>query len=118
MEQQTSRDVLGTIKGGRLVFLSSVYLQIEEFGIGDGLEIGIGIVSIVLFALAITAYRNTGIKKILFAAAAFGLFAIQLLVDALEGSMGFLSEEMADIFVPLITFAILILFFVAIVKKR
>ena len=100
------------------MFLSKVFLQIEEFGIGDGLEIGIGIVSIILFALAITAYKNTGIKKILFAAAAFGLFAIQLLVDAMEDSMGFLEEELVDIFVPLITFAILILFFVAIVKKK
>ena len=100
------------------MFLSTVFLETESFGIGDGLEVGIGIVSIVLFALAVTAYKNTGIKKILFAAAAFGLFAIQLLVDALEDSMWFLSEEVVDIFVPLITFAILILFFVAIVKKR
>jgi len=100
------------------MILSKISLQVEQFGIGDGLEIGIGIVSIVLFALAITAYRNTGIKKILFAAAAFGLFAIQLLVDALEDSMGILAEEVVDIFIPLITLAILILFFVAIVKKR
>lgn len=100
------------------MFLSKVFLETGAFGIGDGLEVGIGVVSMVLFALAITAYKNTGIKKILFAAAAFGLFAIQILVDALEDSMGFLSEEVVDIFVPLITFAILILFFVAIVKKR
>lgn len=99
--------------------LSNIFLQIEEsFGIGDGLEIGIGIFSLVLFGLAITAYRNTGIKKILFAAAAFGLFAIQLLVDSLEDYFGFLEEWFIDILVPLITFAILVLFFVAIVKKR
>ena len=100
------------------MFLSKVFLETEAFGVGDGLEIGIGIVSLILFGLAITAYKNTGIKKILFAAAAFGLFAIQLLVDALEDSMGFLEEEVVDIFIPLITFAILILFFVAIVKKK
>jgi len=99
--------------------LSKLFLQIEEtFGIGDGLEIGIGIFSLVLFALAITAYRNTGIKKILFAAAAFGLFGIQLLVDTLEDYIEFLEEQYVDILVPLITLAILILFFVAIVKKR
>jgi len=99
--------------------LSKLFLQIEEtFGIGDGLEIGIGIFSLVLFALAITAYRNTGIKKILFAAAAFGLFGVQLLVDTFEDYIDFLEEQYIDIFVPLITLAILILFFVAIVKKR
>jgi len=99
--------------------LSKIFLQIEEeFWIGDGLEIAIGIFSIVLFALAITAYRNTKIKKILFAAAAFGLFAVQLIVDPLEDYVEFLEEQYIDIIVPLITLAILILFFVAIVKKQ
>ena len=101
------------------MFLSELFLQIEEtFGIGDGLEIGIGIFSIILFALAVTAYRNTKIKKILFAAAAFGLFAIQLLVDSLEDHIDFLEEQYIDVLLPLITLAILVLFFVAIVKKR
>jgi len=100
------------------MYLSKIFLETELFGIGDGLEIGIGIVSLILFALAITAYKNTGIKKILFAAAAFALFTVQLLIDALEDLMGFLEEQIVDIFIPLITLAILILFFVAIVKKK
>ncbi len=100
------------------MILSKLFLEIEPFAIDDGLEIGIGIFSIILFALCITAYRNTGIKKILFAAAAFGLFAIQLLVDSLEDYIEFFEEGITDILVALITLAILILFFVAIVKKR
>ncbi len=100
------------------MILSKLFLEIEPFAIDDGLEIGIGIFSIILFALSITAYRNTGIKKILFAAAAFGLFAIQLLVDSLEDYIEFFEEGMTDILVALITLAILVLFFVAIVKKR
>ena len=100
------------------MILSKLFLEIEPFAIDDGLEIGIGIFSIILFALSITAYRNTGIKKILFAAAAFGLFAIQLLVDSLEDYIEFFEEGVTDILVALITLAILILFFVAIVKKR
>jgi len=100
------------------MFLSKLFLEIEPFGIDDGLEIGIGIFSLILFALSITAYRNTGIKKILFAAAAFGLFAIQMLVEALEDSIAFIEEDVADVLIPLITFLILILFFVAIVKRR
>lgn len=98
--------------------LSKILLEIEPFGIGDGLEIGIGVFSLLLFALSITAYRNTGIKKILFASAAFGLFGIQLLVDSLEEYAEWMDESVIDILVPLITLAILILFFVAIVKKR
>ena len=100
------------------MMLSRFFLEIEPFAIDEGLEIGIGIFSLVLFALSITAYRNTGIKKILFAAAAFGLFGVQLLVDASEGFFEVIPEEIIDILVPLITLVILILFFVAIVKKR
>ena len=100
------------------MIFSKLFLEIEPFAIDDGLEIGIGIFSIILFALSITAYRNTGIKKILFAAAAFGLFAIQLLVDSLEDYIEFFEEGITDILVALITLAILILFFVAIVKKK
>ena len=98
--------------------LSQLFLEIESFGIADGLEIGIGIFSLLLFALSITAYRNTGIKKILFASVAFGLFGIQLLVDSLEDYVEWMEESVLDILVPLITFTILILFFVAIVKRR
>ena len=101
------------------MILSKMFLEIEEgFGIGDGLEVAIGIFSLVLLGLAITAYRNTGIKKILFAAAAFGLFGIQLIVDSLTDQIEFFDEQYIDIVVPLITLAILVLFFVAIVKKR
>ena len=101
-----------------MTFLSQIFLETDPFSISDGLEVGIGIFSLILFALSITAYRNTGIKKILFAAAAFGLFAVQLLVDALEDSLEFIPENVADTLVPFITLAILILFFAAIVKKR
>ena len=47
-----------------------------------------------------------------------GLFAIQMLVEALEDSISFIEEDVADVLIPLITFVILILFFVAIVKRR
>ena len=97
--------------------LSRLFLGIESFEIGDGLEIGIVAFSLILFALSITAYRNTGIKKILFAAGAFGLFSIQLLIEPLEDYFEIL-EEVEDIMIPLITFVILVLFFIAIVKRR
>lgn len=99
------------------MILSNVLLEIEPFEVEDWLEIGIIIFSVILFALSITAYRNTGIKKILFAASAFALFAIQLLVDTIGDYFGFF-ESIADILAVLITFAILVLFFVAIVKKQ
>jgi len=100
------------------MILSKLFLEIEPFGIENGIELGIVAFALVLFALSITAYRNTRIKKILFAAAAFALFAIQLFVDSVEDYLGFLDENITGIIVKLMTFAILVLFFVAIVKKR
>jgi len=100
------------------MILSKLFLEIEPFGIESGIELGIVAFALVLFALSITAYRNTRIKKILFAAAAFALFAIQLFVDSIEDYIEFLDENITGIIVKLMTFAILVLFFVAIVKKR
>ena len=100
------------------MILSKLFLEIEPFGIESGIELGIVVFALVLFALSITAYRNTRIKKILFAAAAFALFAIQLFVDSIEDYIDFLDESITGIIVKLMTFAILVLFFVAIVKKR
>ncbi|HXV38274.1 MAG TPA: hypothetical protein VD699_01685 [Nitrosopumilaceae archaeon] len=100
------------------MILSKLFLEIEPFGIESGIEIGIVAFALILFALSITAYRNTRIKKILFAAAAFALFAIQLFVDSVEDYLGFLDEDITGIILKLMTFAILVLFFVAIVKRR
>ena len=101
------------------MILSKLFLEIEPFGIESGIELGIVAFALVLFALSITAYRNTRIKKILFAAAAFALFAIQLFVDSIEDYLlEFLDESITGIILKLMTFAILVLFFVAIVKKR
>ena len=74
--------------------------------------------ALILFALSITAYRNSRIKKILFAAAAFALFAIQIFVDSIEDYITFSDEDITGIIVKLMTFGILVLIFVAIVKKE
>ena len=100
------------------MILSKLFLETEPFGIESGIELGIVAFALVLFALSITAYRNTRIKKILFAAAAFALFAVQLFVDSIEDYIEFLDEDVTGIVVKLMTFAILVLFFIAIVKKK
>jgi hypothetical protein len=47
------------------------------------IQAAIGIFSLLLLGLSILAYRRTGLKKIIFAATAFSLFAIQLILEAL-----------------------------------
>ena len=100
------------------MILSKLFLETPPNGIETGIEIGIVAFALILFALSITAYRNSRIKKILFASAAFALFAIQIFVDSIEDYITFLDEDITGIIVKLMTFGILVLFFVAIVKKK
>jgi hypothetical protein len=75
------------------------------------------VLSLLLLALSISAYRNTGIKKIAYAIAAFALFATFLFYEYLETVFEFLGETYSDLLLPSMTFGVLVLFFLAIVKK-
>jgi peptidoglycan/LPS O-acetylase OafA/YrhL len=86
-------------------------------GIEQAIQIGIAVLSILLLALALSAYRRTRLKRLLYASAAFGLFAVQMLVEFLEDAVDF-AEPYADIIAPTITFVILLLFFLGIVRKQ
>ena len=70
-----------------------------------------------MLALSISAYRNTGIKKILYAIVAFALFAAYLFYEYLEDVFIFLREGYSDIILPSMIFGVLVLFFLAIVRK-
>ena len=50
------------------------------------------VLSLMLMALSISAYRNTGLKKIAYAIAAFALFAAYLFFEYLEGVYEFLQR--------------------------
>src|ERR671911_345419 len=66
--------------------------------ITQAIQIAIAAFSVLLLALSISAYKKTALRRILYAAVAFGLFAIQMFFG--------------------ITLAILVLFFMAIVRKK
>lgn len=98
--------------------LSEILLQADAIGVSDIVEFVIIVFSLGLFALSLSAYRNTGMKRILFAAGAFALFAIQLFFDYLEEFFNLLEEDTTDILLSMVTLGILILFFMAIVKRK
>jgi hypothetical protein len=104
---------------------SGLFLQTELFeeewyeSIESVILAATGIFSLLLLALSILAYKRTHIKKIVFAAIAFSLFAIQLILGSLEEAFGILEEPpIGDILISSMTLAILVLFFLAIVKKE
>jgi hypothetical protein len=85
-------------------------------GIERVITIAIAALSILLLALSLSAYRRTHVRRLLYAAAAFGLFAVQTLVEFLEDISG-VGGSYAIVITPSITLAILVLFFLAIVSK-
>lgn len=108
-----------------LTVFSGFFLQtgLSEEEWYDSLESAIlaatGIFSLLLLALSILAYRRSGLRKIIFAAIAFSIFAIQLILSSLEETFGILEEPpIGDILTASMTLAILVMFFLAIVRKE
>ncbi len=98
--------------------LQNILLQLGNIEISGIIDLTIMIFSLLLLALSLLAFKNTGLKKILYAAGAFGLFAVSLFLEYAEESLDFLGEIDIDIVGSVITLGILILFFIAIVKRR
>jgi hypothetical protein len=100
------------------VIFSHIFLLLREFNLVSVVELGIMTFSIILCALAVTAYKENHVKKIGFAAVAFGLFALQLFIEWADEAFDLFNEEISDLVLTFITLAILLFFFLAIIKKR
>jgi hypothetical protein len=82
------------------------------------IKIGIAAFSLLLLGLSVTAYRKTRLKSIVYAAIAFGLFAAQLFFDYLEDAVAGWEQPFNDVIFYAMTLAILVLFFLAIVRRK
>jgi hypothetical protein len=82
------------------------------------IQIAIAAFSLLLLGLSISAYKKTSLKRILYAAVAFGLFAIQIFFDYLEDAVEAFDTPYSDIIFYGMTLAILVLFFMAIVRRK
>ncbi|CAN5437388.1 hypothetical protein BH18THE1_BH18THE1_01600 [soil metagenome] len=102
------------------MYLDLIYSLIHQISIYDVVAgmlyvIG-GVFSLVLLGLSISAYRNSGLKKILYATLAFALFSFFLFYEYIEQAYK-LDSPLTDLALPSMTLAILVLFFLAVVKK-
>ena len=101
------------------IMFSGLLLQTEFFdSIESAIQAATGIFSILLLALSISSYRRTGFNKIKYSAAAFALFAVQLLFESLEDTFEVLDTGYGSVLASSMTLAILVLFFLAIVQKN
>ena len=94
-------------------------MEVEPYEpITQVIQIAIAAFSLLLLGLSISAYKKTSHKRILYAAVAFGLFAIQIFFDYLEDAVEAFDTPYSDIIFFGITLAILVLFFMAIVRRK
>jgi hypothetical protein len=82
------------------------------------IKIGIATFSVLLLGLSISAYKKTALKGIIYAAIAFGLFAAQLIFDYAEDAVEGWEQPFNDVIFYAMTLAILVLFFMALVRRR
>jgi len=102
-----------------LTFSSSVILEFDPFeGTENIIAAAIGVFSLLLLALSITAFKRTRLRITVYAIIIFALFAIQQLLDYLDNIYSSLDTPLTDITISAITLAILVLFFLAIVRSK
>lgn len=97
------------------MILPGIFLD-SWLDLGEVIDLGIMSFSVILFVISITAYRNTHMKKIAFAAVAFALFSVQLFIQYYSEATNILEDQL-DLILPIITLLILLLFFFGVVKK-
>lgn len=94
-------------------------LQIEFIGIVENFEtLLIGIFSIILLLLSISSYKKTRLQNILYAAAAFALFAFDMFLELIIERYYSITYPLQDLLHTSIILAILGLFFMSIVKRN
>ena len=95
-----------------------LFLGFKTTQIHLAVKISIIAFCILLFALTLTAYMNTRSRKIAFASAAFGVFAIQQFFTYVDEYMvNIVRDDIRYAFSSALLLVILILFFLAIIKK-
>lgn len=119
LEEESDENITTSegIAGDESIGIEEVEVEPYE-PITQAIKIAIAAFSLLLLALSISAYKRTALKRILYASIAFGLFAIQMFFDYLEDAIEAFDTAYTDIIFFGITLAILVLFFMAIVRKK
>jgi hypothetical protein len=118
-DEEANEDETTTEGVGEDTRIGIEQMEVEPYEpITQVIQIAIAAFSLLLLALSISAYKKTSLKRILYAAVAFGLFAIQIFFDYLEDAIEAFDTPYSDIIFYGMTLAILVLFFMAIVRRK
>lgn len=100
-------------------------MNLPPFSFGPGFsevftvtQLSVIAISILLMVLSITIYRNKNLKRIAFAITIFAIFAIQHIINYVDAKVvDIMPDDMRYAIYSSMTLVIIILFFLAIVKK-
>jgi len=97
----------------------SVISEIDTYEkLENGIALGIAIFSLLLLALSVTAFKKTRLRITIYAIIIFALFAVQQFLDYLDNIFVELDIPITDVIISSMTLAILVLFFLAIVRTK
>ena len=89
----------------------------DKGDIAEIFEFASGIFAAILCVLSLIAYQRVKLKKILFVAIAFGLFAVHTILSRLDLFMPDIESSLLELMLAITSFIALSLFFLAIVRK-
>ena len=92
----------------------NIHGQIEA---NDIIDFASGLFAAFLLILSVIAYRNVKTRKLLYVSIAFALFSLTTLIARLDFFIPEAESTNIEVAVALTKFAILALFFIAIVKR-
>ena len=89
----------------------------DKGDIAEIFEFASGIFAAILCVLSLIAYQRVKLKKILFVAIAFGLFAVHTILSRLDLFLPDIESSLLELMLAITSFIALSLFFFAIVRK-
>jgi len=104
------------------VLHSLLSLQVVDIDTGfetqELLEIAIAAFALILMGLTLSAYSKTHMRRLLIVFVAFGLFAVEVGIVQLDDFVFAVGYQTDQIVVAVMEFAILLLFFLAVVVRE
>jgi len=101
-----------------LLLITPLVINFDEgFEAEELLNVAIGVFALILMVLSLSAYRRTRLSRLLIVSAAFGLFAVEVVITQLDFFVFTLGFETEQIITTFMDFVILLLFFFAVIRK-
>jgi len=90
----------------------------QGFETEELLNAGVAAFALILLVLSLSTYRRTGLRGLLFVSAAFGLFAVEVVIRQLDSLIDVVGYQTDQIITTVMELIVLLLFFLAIVMKK